>query len=204
MKDERTCKISLSEDLSAYLDCMLDGGSMRKLSRHLKRCEDCREMLNEMMELRASLKSFRKATPKVDDAFWQATFQRARLSELESPIHSDSSSNLKRFITKPTHFSFRRVLIAAIAATVILGSVLVPISISGHAPVLTPADAAESVDVDAIVNSHAQASLHTLQVSRSKTVMIESESNARQTGNTVDESVFDIDQTKTDSLPAIR
>lgn len=202
MRQYKVCKISTSEEISAYIDCMLDGRSMRRIARHIKACEDCRTASTQLVSLRESLRLSRKSPGSASEEFWANAFRAARLDDEASSAQSPALV-LTGLETPRTRFSLRRVAALCAAAAVIIAAIAAPFSLSGHAPVGQPVEAAESVDIDAIVGSHAHATLNEPLVNRPRAVMIDSESTARQTGNTVDEAVFDIDQDSTDLPPAI-
>jgi anti-sigma factor RsiW len=201
MRQEDVCTISISDEISAYMDCMLDGRSMRRIARHIKSCEDCRSSLSRLMEIRASMRQVRKSPGSASEEFWANTFRTARLSDEDAALKPEFT-----IVASPprTTFSIRRVAAYSVAAAIILAAIAAPFSLGGHQPAGQPVEAAESVDIDAIVDSHAHAIIHEPLVNRSRSVMIESESTTRQTGNSVDEAVFDIDQNSTDLPPAIR
>lgn len=203
MRQNRVCKISVSESISAYMDSMLDGRSMRRISRHLKYCEDCRAALSELMQIRASMRESRKSTAPSTEEFWSNAFRSARLAD-EAQTGASANPPACDFILPRTRYTLRRTIGYAVAAALAIAAIAAPFSMGGHSPVGQPAEAAESVDIDAIIGSHAHAILHEPFVNRPRAVMIESESAAQQTGNTVDEAVFDIDQTSTDQPPAIQ
>jgi len=60
-------KVHLGHELSAYLDGELQAAEARKVAGHLGGCESCRGELNELIEIRARLRSL-----PMMDYVWQA------------------------------------------------------------------------------------------------------------------------------------
>lgn len=67
------------ENLSAYIDGMLDGETMRDTAAHLRACVDCRRLYEGLSQTRSLLRTVSAPSQPPQADFWAQTFRHARL-----------------------------------------------------------------------------------------------------------------------------
>jgi anti-sigma factor RsiW len=182
MRYERVCKTSKSETLSAYADGMLDGQGMRRMAHHLESCEDCRESFEEMSRYKELLGSLRTAPGALPATFWSQAYRTARLS-----VASDEAVIVKRdgILARGPKWRFAALTAMSVAA---IGMAFIPIgALRGVAP--QPVEAAQVLDVNALVDSHANVTQDEPLADHSRLTMIESDTAAQQAGDNVQDSL---------------
>ena len=181
MRISRNCEISQSESLSAYVDGMVDGQTMRRLAHHVDGCGDCREAVAQLTNTKRRLSQVRNAPPMPSASFWSDAYRTARLSAAD-PVASPSARSWSWNVKS----GWRLGGVAAICATVVLLSFVPTGTMRGI--VSQPADAAPTIDVVALVNSHANSTTDEPLADHQRLSMIVSDITAQQAdGNAIDD-----------------
>lgn len=141
------CAICSGGNLSAYLDGMLDGKTLRAIDAHLHDCQNCREELNALEEARALVHELRSTTPTAPDMLWADIYRTARQSQMPPP--------------SPERFTVPGVFKLGVVAT----SVGLLVAFGANMFVTTPhaspqigslvPQIADQVDVSSLISAHA-------------------------------------------------
>lgn len=148
-----------SEQLSAYVDSMLDVSRMRGIGEHLRGCGACRSRENVLRQTKARLRDLPEpALPPTE--FWTASYRRLRVSDREKAAQSSPLKQAWHGIGRDGSRRWAAGLAAAAVMASLLAGPLVPEPHSASSPsVMVPAQ-----DVSPDVSSLAE--LHTESVSR--------------------------------------
>ncbi len=189
MRKLRSCKVSQSETLSAYVDGMLDGTSMRDISHHLDACSDCQESIRQLTAVKGLLQSTKESAALPGATFWADAYRKARLTTPPAAVRRPPARSF--FLAAPP--KWRLAGMVAIGCTAI-GLAFVPASmiqepISESSPAIV-----QSVDVQSLVGSHASLTAFEPLADHSRLTMVESEMNEQQadggdTASPVDDGV---------------
>ena len=176
------CKLSGSETLSAYADGMLDGQSLRRTARHLDDCADCRRALQEIIRLQSILRAARTSgsAGSAPRAFWNNAHRAARLS-----------GSAPRPVSIAAPPKWRLATLTGIGAAVIALSLL-PGSMQ-RASIMQPADAAQVIDVNTLVSSHASMTSGEPLADQSRCTTIFSDSTSRQADGSLVDTAYSPD-----------
>lgn len=147
-----TCKKCSGADLSAYVDGMLDGETMRKIAAHLDSCADCRRVYEGLSQTKALLYSLSAPSRPPQADFWAETYRRARLEARGSrPARALPLWNWPAL-------KYRWSIAAATAgvAIVTIGIALSPFIAPSTTPVRSAMPSGPTLDVSQLVGAHAQ------------------------------------------------
>jgi hypothetical protein len=121
---------------------------MRRLAHHVDVCDDCREMTRQLSAMKGLLRRERSSPKMPTASFWADAYRTARVSSADS-----RQSKLARSRNSVTRPKWRLAAVTAIALVVAAMSLLPTGTLRGIAP--QQAEAAPTVDVIALVDSHA-------------------------------------------------
>ncbi len=142
------------EQLSAYIDGMLDVTKTRSIAGHLRACSQCRTMAEQLEQTRSLLHAL-DVPPRPGPEFWTDAYRRLRVADQQ---HAAVRRTLWDILREPGHASQRR-WAAGLAAVAAVGALVAgPLTVS-HPPV-SPVTQVVTVapdvtpDVSALVESH--------------------------------------------------
>ncbi len=144
------------EQLSAYIDGMLDVGKTRGIAAHLRACDPCRSLTEHLQETKALLRTM-PAPPRPGLEFWTDTYRRLRVDDRERAV---TRRPLWEVWRRPEQAAHRR-WAAGLAAVAAVGAMLAgplthipqPTVKNGPAASFSPAPDI-SPDVSSLVESH--------------------------------------------------
>lgn len=174
------CKSLGGEKLSAYIDGMLTGDELRKVSAHIDECAACRATYEDLQKVRQMLRGM--STPSVPsrETFWADAYRRARVA---APRRAPGSAGLSR------GGQIGRIIAAAGFAVVVVAA-LVTSTISGNPGLDKPRSVppAAVVDISDLVQAHADSVAAQPLSDRARVTMVTSEvaSQESTTGSTAD------------------
>ncbi|MDQ2799134.1 MAG: zf-HC2 domain-containing protein, partial [Armatimonadota bacterium] len=73
------------EQLSAYIDGMLDVGKTRGIAAHLRACDPCRSLSEQLQETRTLLRTM-PTPPRPGPEFWTDNYRRLRVDNRERAV----------------------------------------------------------------------------------------------------------------------
>jgi predicted anti-sigma-YlaC factor YlaD len=138
------------ENLSAYIDGMLDGETMREIAGHLRECVDCRRLYEGLSQTKTLLRTVSAPSTPPQADFWAETFRHARL-QAPAPrrLPSWNWSALKY-----------RWSIATAAAGVVLAAAIIAFSPlaggNGSHPTVQIQPVGPTLDISKVVGAHAE------------------------------------------------
>ena len=144
------------EQLSAYLDGMLDVAKTRRAAEHLRGCASCRQTTDQLREMKGLLRAMPPARPGPE--FWAGAYRRLRVDDREQARPRPMPWDLLR---GPGHAVNRR-WAGGLAAAAAVGALLagpmtgprgVVLPLRPMAPASSPQDV--TPDVTELVQSHA-------------------------------------------------
>jgi hypothetical protein len=142
-----SCAICGGENLTGFLDGMLDGETMRKVDAHVRECVVCRENFRQLEETRVLLRGSKQTFELPGASFWADTYRRARL---EGSIPEQG---------KKSYMGFRRrISLLAISATLaaVLGlTLLVSSPVGNPGGNFSARQSVDQVDVWSLISAHA-------------------------------------------------
>lgn len=141
------------EDLSAYIDGMLEGEAMREVAAHLRTCADCRRLYEGLSQTKTLLRTAPTPSQPPQADFWAETYRRARLEA------SKKSAPIALLPTRGLSGLKYRWSIAAATAGVALAAALFALSTSTAPPSkrlpTTPPAPGPVLDLSKVVAAHA-------------------------------------------------
>lgn len=148
------------EQLSAYLDGMLDTWQMRQVAQHLGACAQCRALQNSLRQTKMLLREI--APPETPGAdFWVNTYRRLRV---EGETRPSWKASLRETLSAGLPSAQRRWAAGAAAAAVIGAAIAGPLlthSINSHPTSPgTIASATDSVDISSLVRAHTESAAY--------------------------------------------
>lgn len=141
------------EDLSAYIDGMLDGEMMRQVAAHLRDCVDCRRLYDGLSQTKSLLRTVSAPSSPPQAEFWAETFRRARL---ESP--RPAARQPKVLLNWPA-LKYRWSIAAATAGVALAAGIIAFSPFAGGGNAVHSAQVAPSgptLDVSKLVGAHAE------------------------------------------------
>ena len=146
------------EQLSAYLDGMLDVAQMRDTAAHLGACPSCRDAYQSLMQTKTLLGKIDRPDQPAPE-FWTNAYRRMRLEDAakRSPFPRLSWEGMRDALREPQRRWSAGLAAAALVAAVIVSPVVdhglfpAPPTV---APVVAPAP--DSVDVSSLVQAHTE------------------------------------------------
>lgn len=158
------CDKFAGEDVSAYIDGMLEGDRLRQMSLHIEQCDACRGEYEALLNTRALLRKM--ATPAAPPDFWANAHRAARLAA--PPKSSRVLPTLRARLGAVAGFC--TAVGAAVLLLVVPGSRIAP----GGSTSQLPAPAAV-VDVGELVQAHASYAAAQPLTDRARVTMVTSE-----------------------------
>jgi len=141
------------EQLSAYIDGMLDVANTRSIAEHLRACAPCNQVTEQLQQTRTLLRTM-PVPPRPSPEFWTNAYRRLRVDDRERAISGRSVWDMLR---EPGHTAHRRWAAGAAAALAVGAMIASPFlpPVSDVGPV-TPVVQAQDLtpDVSALVESH--------------------------------------------------
>lgn len=183
-----TCARCSSDQLSAYIDGMLDGRTMRLVARHLAECVSCQTEVKQLEATRDLLSTVKEPTTGVSTTFWADTYRMARLSK-NAP--KQTSRGFGGLVQRGG------LLVGTAGAALILAMALLstPTAVAPTNPV--SALAADQIDVTSLVSAHANYIAGKHLVDGSNNRIIRSDAASLKTG---DPSIIPTDLVKSEPL----
>lgn len=142
------------EQLSAYIDGMLDVANSRGIAEHLRACPPCTQVTEQLQQTKTLLRTM-PTPPRPGPEFWTYAYRRLRVDDRERAISRRSVWDVLR---EPGHAAQRRWAAGAAAAVAVGAMIAGPLVIS-HPPstsstVTAPLVQDVTPDVSALVESH--------------------------------------------------
>ncbi|MBV9848521.1 MAG: zf-HC2 domain-containing protein [Armatimonadetes bacterium] len=162
------------EQLSAYLDGMLDVVQMRDVAAHLSACPACRAAYEGLKQTKSLLQGIGAPAPPVPE-FWVNAYRRMRVEDAaKRPAFRPSWEALRDAMREPQRRWSAGLAAAAVVAAAIAGPLV------GHGPVppmppVSPASnapAADTVDVSSLVQAHTESAARQPLADRDRQDMI--------------------------------
>lgn len=142
-----SCAICSGDNLTGFLDGMLDGETMRKADAHLRECESCRQEFRELEQTRHLLRQF-KQTPETPGAtFWADAYRKARLENSRPAPRQGFSLGMRR--------RFAALAMSATVAASLGLTFFISEPTGNRARYSDPAQAFDQVDVSSLISAHA-------------------------------------------------
>lgn len=153
------------EQLSSYGDGMLDVATTHSVAEHLRDCAPCRHLVSQLDQTRTLLGGL-PAPPRPGPEFWNDTYRRLRVDDLEKAAPRRMPWASLRGTGQATHRRWVAGLTAAavVAAAMVVGPTITPTpstvqpSLNSSRSVSTSPSIAqaqdETPDVSALVESH--------------------------------------------------
>jgi anti-sigma factor RsiW len=143
------------EEISAYVDGMLDLTGMRGVARHLRECDPCRNDFEAILETKALMRHVpQPASPPAE--FWTNAFRTIRVQERESQLQN---APLAERLGTAWTLAQRR-WASGVMAAALLGVGLMFNQVGGPSPSVTPstraAEPADVLDIASLVHAHTQ------------------------------------------------
>ncbi len=147
------------EQLSAYIDGMLDVGKTRGIAEHLRACAPCRAAMGQLQEMKTLLHRM-PAPPRPGPQFWNDAYRRLRVDDRERALSRRPLWDAWRGPEQAAHRRWAAGLAAvAVAGAMIAGPLTSiqhgnrpqPILITSPVPEVSPD---VSPDVSSLVESH--------------------------------------------------
>ena len=146
------------EQLSAYLDGMLDVVQMRDIAAHLGACASCRAAYQGLQQTKSLLNGVHPPAPPAPE-FWAGAYRRMRVEDAAKrpALPRLSRQGLRDALQEPQ----RRWSAGLAAAAVIVAALVGPLVSHGPGPMTAPARppvavAPDSVDVSSLVQAHTE------------------------------------------------
>lgn len=143
------------EQLSAYIDGMLDVGKTRGIAAHLRACTPCRSLVEQLQETKILLRMM-PTPPRPDPEFWTATYRRLRVDDRVRVVPPRPLWDVWRGPEQAAHRRWAAGLAAVAAVGAMLAGPLThiqqPIKSGLSMPLLQSPDV--SPDVSSLVESH--------------------------------------------------
>jgi hypothetical protein len=138
------------EQLSAYLDGMLDVRHMHQIAQHVSVCDQCLFLQKSLGQTRQTLRQI-PSPPMPGPDFWADTYRRLRTEGAARPSWGVS---LRETLATGFRSPSRRWAAGVAAAAVIGAAVTGPLM--SHGPqAAVPTGSADSVDISSLVRAHA-------------------------------------------------
>jgi len=151
------------EQLSAYVDGMLDVGKTRGVAEHLRACAPCRALAGQLQETKTLLRRM-PAPPRPGPQFWDDAYRRLRLDDRDRAVTRRPLWDALRAPQQAAHRRWAAGLATAAAVGAMIAGPLTgthpgagPRSAGVSAPLadVSPADSlADSLDISSLVQSH--------------------------------------------------
>ncbi len=145
------------EQLSAYIDGMLDVGKTRGIAEHLRACASCRAAVGQLQETKTLLGRM-PAPPRPGPQFWDGAYRRLRVDDRERAVTRRPLWDAWRGPEQAAHRRWAAGLAAVAAVGAMIAGPLTsthpgagpqPVAVAAPQP---PPDV--SPDVSALVESH--------------------------------------------------
>jgi len=147
------------EQLSAYIDGMLDVGKTRGIAEHLRACAPCRAALGQLQETKTLLHRM-PAPPRPGPQFWDDAYRRLRVDDREQAAPRRPLWDAWRGPEQAAHRRWAAGLVAIAAVGAMIAGPLTSTH-PGVEPLQTPITAPRpdiapdvSPDVSSLVESH--------------------------------------------------
>ncbi len=141
------------EQISAYIDGMLDVGKTRGIAEHLRGCVSCRATMEGLQETKTLLRRM-PTPPRPGPEFWTDNYRRLRVDDRERAVVRRPLWEVWR---GPEQAAHRRWAAGLAAVTAVAALIAGPLT-TGHGPqpLPPPANVAADVspDVSSLVQSH--------------------------------------------------
>lgn len=141
------------EQISAYIDGMLDVAKTRGVAEHLRGCAACSATMEALQETKTFLRSM-PTPPRPGPEFWTASYRRLRVDDHERAV---TRRPLWETWRSPEQAAHRRWATGAAAVAVVAAMIAGPLT-PGHdihaVPPIVPIAADISPDVSSLVESH--------------------------------------------------
>lgn len=134
------------EELSAYVDGVLDGNTLRTIMSHLLTCDPCTRLVADFREQQAMLHNLRLQLIEPHSQFWANAHRAAQLSSPKAAVHAPVF-NLRLNFSQLAGFALAAAVGAVVASQVQLSSL--------HTVNVAPAQSGPSLDVNTLVRAHA-------------------------------------------------
>ena len=146
------------EQLSAYIDGMLDVGKTRGIAEHLRDCAPCRLTVGQLQEAKTLLRRM-PAPPRPGPQFWDDTYRRLRVDDRERAVTRRPLWDAWRGPEQAPHRRWAAGLAAVAAVGAMIAAPLTGIHLgTGPQPPvtapLTDVSPDVSPDVSSLVESH--------------------------------------------------
>lgn len=155
--NEKSSKKELSqhphgEDISAYLDGMLDIRKTRNIAQHIGACPECSALHQSLRQVKFRLRELPTPQSPGPD-FWQNTYRELRVkgSQRQSWLEG-----LRESLAQQHGRTRRRVAVGVAMAALACGALATPLLVNPPASAPTPAASADVVDLSSLVRAHAQ------------------------------------------------
>jgi anti-sigma factor RsiW len=143
------------EQLSAYIDSMLDVSRMRGIGEHLRQCAACRSTEEELRRTKYLVRGL--PDPLLPDAeFWTSAYRNLRVDDRERAVTSQPFWQAWRGAEQRAHRRWAAGLAAAAAVGILLAGPLAPAPTSLSAPSVRTLIPVQDVspDVSSLVELH--------------------------------------------------
>ena len=142
------------EQISAYIDGMLDVGKTRGIAEHLRGCVSCSATLEALRETKTLLRSM-PTPPRPGPEFWTASYRRLRVDDQDRAITRRPFWETWRGPEQAAHRRWAAGLAAATAvAAMLAGPLTTGREIPARPPFVSNPVADVSPDVSSLVQSH--------------------------------------------------
>lgn len=144
------------EQLSAYIDGMLDVGKTRGIAAHLRACDPCRSLTEQLQETKTLLRTV-PPPPRPGPEFWTAAYRRLRVEDRERAVTRRPLWDAWRGPEQAAHRRWAVGLAAVAAVGAMLAGPLTHITQPSILPLRPPVVVTVpdvSPDVSSLVESH--------------------------------------------------
>ena len=150
------------EQLSAYLDGMLDVAQMRDIASHLGSCPACRAASDGLQQTKFLLAGI-PAPDQPAPEFWTNAYRRMRIADTaKRPAFQPSWEAVRQAAREPQRRWSAGLAVVAVLAALLAG----PLANNTHMPVAQPTVVpsnvapADTVDVSSLVQAHTESAAH--------------------------------------------
>lgn len=171
----QSCAICDGDNLTGYLDGVLDGKTMRQVDAHLRSCAVCRQGFQRLEATRALLCHSKEGLSAPSPVFWADAYRRARV---EAPAQAERNGGWHR---SRRHWS---VLAIWASCAAVLGLMLfVSAPVGNHSKTSNVSQVFDQVDVSSLISAHADYVAGKKLVDGSNNRILRSDMAAQTTGD---------------------
>lgn len=171
----QSCAICDGDNLTGYLDGVLDGKTMRQVDAHLRTCVVCRQVFQGLEQTRALLCHSKEELSVPSQVFWSDAYRRARI---EAPALGHGEWGWRR---SRRHWG---VLAISAAFVTVLGLMLfVSAPVGNHSQTSNVSQVFDQVDVTSLISAHADYVAGKRLVDGSNNRILRSDMAAQTTGD---------------------